>query len=91
MPGVVLDPAVGGSARLVELQQTLGAGNLMLLYPPIATSPAAPQPAPPALPVVPVPPNDRNGAELSVTTDAAEDSAPQAVVVPAEAAPVGDR
>ena len=72
-------------------RHTLDGGNLMLLYPPTATSSAAPQPAPPALPVVPVPPNDLDGAELSVTTDAAEDSAPQAVVVPAEAAPVGDR
>ena len=87
-PAGAFGAAYGGEQ---SARHTLDGGSLNLLYPPNATSSPAPQPAPPALPVVPVPPNDLSGAELSVTTDAAEDSAPQAVVVPAEAAPVGDR
>ena len=45
----------------------------------------APSPAVTAPSAPPVPPNDRGSAERTVTADAAQDSAPQTLVVPAPA------
>jgi hypothetical protein len=72
--------------------QTLGGSALTLTLPADAVGPqSVAPPAPAPLPAAPVPPADREDATGSVTNDAAEASAPQTLVVPAEVAPVGDR
>jgi hypothetical protein len=86
-PAGVFGTAYGGEQ---SAHQTLDGGSLNLLYPPSATSAPAPQPAP-AAPAVPVPANDLDGAERSVTTDAAQDSAPHELVVPEPTGPEGGR
>ena len=98
--GTVLG-AAGGSAfgasygGELSAYQTLDGSALTLALPASAAGPQsvapAPQPAP-AVQAVPVPPNDRSGAERSVTADPAQDSAPQTLVVPSAAGPgaIGD-
>ena len=73
-------------------QRTLDGSALTLTLPGTAAGPqtVAPEPAPAPAPA-PVPAGDLAGAEISVTSEAAEDSAPQAVVVPADAVAGGDR
>jgi hypothetical protein len=94
--GTVFGPSPAGAFGVAyggeqSDRRTLNGGNLMLLYPPSATSAPAPQPAPAAPPVVPVPANDLDGAERSVTADAAQASAPQELLVPEPAGPEGGR
>jgi hypothetical protein len=67
------------------------AGDLTLTLPAAVGPQTLAPPAPAPVLMAPVPPADREGAVGSVTTEAAEDSAPKTVVVPAEAAPVGER
>jgi hypothetical protein len=97
--GTVLG-AAGGSAFGASYggeqsaYQTLDGSALTLALPAGAAGPqnVAPAPQPePATPAVPVPANDRSGAERSVTADAAQDSAPQTLLVPAAAGPGSDR
>ena len=83
MPGAAFGASYGGEQ---SAHQTLGDAALTLTLP--GEPPAGtPQPAPATPPAVPVPGNDLEGAERSVTTDAAEDSAPQEFVVPTPAGP----
>ena len=97
--GTVLG-AAGGSAFGASYggeqsaYQTLDGSALTLALPASAAGPQSVAPAPqsaPATPAVPVPENDRSGAERSVTAEAAQDSAPQTLVVPAAAGPGSDR
>jgi hypothetical protein len=74
--------------------RTLDGSALTLTLPVTAAGPTTVAPAPqptPALPAAPVPANDRNGAERTVTNDAAQDSAPQTLVVPSAAGPEAGR
>ncbi len=89
--GPAFGDAYGGEQ---SAYRTLDASALTLSLPTSAAGPQTVAPAPPAAPApapVPVPPNDRTGAQRTVTNDAAQDSAPQTLVVPSPADPGTDR